>query len=520
MTEHDPSHAEPEYLGEEQPPQRLRPRRATALAVAGVVAASVALSGWAASGFMSSSDNQPADVVPAAAIAYVGVDLDPTASQKVEALRMAGKVPALKEKLGLSAGDDLRRWLFQRSGLDACDGVDYDDDVAPWIGERAGFALLPGDRPHPVVALAVDDTDRARDALARLSDCAEDRSTHEDHSDDPFAGKGLGHDPGFALTDGHVVLAESTERAEAAVSEAEDGSLAEDASFRRWTDEAGAAGVVTGYLSPRAPQVLAGGSPFGGSGDPAPAFEGMGAVLRFADGTLELELATAGLPPVLSDQADGAGAQQLPEDTGASLSVALAPGWAGRLLDAVGRATGMPPQMLADAAEARTGLALPGDVERLLGERVSVAVDGSSDRHPRGGVRVLGDPDEVVPLAERLADALGGRDLVSVSERGVVALGRHPAYLRELAADGSLGESPRFRSAVPDADRASLVAYADLDRSWAAALTAGLDRLPGRHRPSLDETDLRANIAPLDTLGAAVWSEGDVQRGLLRLSTD
>jgi hypothetical protein len=30
----------------------------------------------------------------------------------------------------------------------------------------------------------------------------------------------------------------------------------------------------------------------------------------------------------------------------------------------------------------------------------------------------------------------------------------------------------------------------------------------------------RSNIAPLDALGASAWTQGDVQHGLLRLTTD
>ena len=83
----------------------------------------------------------------------------------------------------------------------------------------------------------------------------------------------------------------------------------------------------------------------------------------------------------------------------------------------------------------------------------------------------------------------GGEDSVSVSfDR---------AYAERLLANGTLGDSERFRSAVPDADEASGVIYADLDAGRIGDLVAEfLDLDP-------------ADIDPLSTVGMTDRTDSD-----------
>lgn len=568
---------EPEYLGDATPssvtgsPRRRGPGRVAALGLAAAgVAGVVALGGWTALSLMASG-TQPASALPADTVAYLSIDLDPSAGQKLEAVRMLEKFPALDEKLGLDATDDLRRWAFDRSALARCAGVDYDEDVAPWIGDRAAVAVVPAatgtkqaDGPEVVMALQVTSEEKATTALAELADCKV--------ADGPRK-----HEPGFAAGDGYVVIAETAAVAEAAVERAADASLADDAMFQRWTGEAGDAGIATSYLSPEAPGELAGlarelethrpwsgyGTPGGadehpllsggevghsfglggpldgplgsGLGGPGIAgriaedFEGAAAVLRFADETLELEVAGGGLPEGTAPAQGGTDVTELPSTTGAAASWAFEDGWFSTALDSFTELSGgLPLDPMFRLVEARTGLSLPEDAETLLGDSLAVAVDSSlevaaiEDEDPSqlpAGVRVSGDPDEILAVVEKVRARLGSRtdEIVVESGDGVVALGFDQTYVEGLVAAGGLGDEPVFQDAVPQADRAGGVLFVDFGAGdgWVERLVADYGQaLEGR-----SPADVTANLRPLEALGISTWTDDGVQRGLLRLTT-
>jgi len=69
------------------------------------------------------------------------------------------------------------------------------------------------------------------------------------------------------------------------------------------------------------------------------------------------------------------------------------------------------------------------------------------------------------------------------------------------------------RAAQVDAGRATGSFYVNFDAGdgWPEQLA---DVVSG------GDAAARSNIAPLDALGASAWTEGDVQHGLLRLTTD
>jgi hypothetical protein len=217
----------------------------------------------------------------------------------------------------------------------------------------------------------------------------------------------------------------------------------------------------------------------------------------------------------------------LPGTTAAALSVAFQHGWLEdylRQLNAMGGSGDSLDQMLAEG-ERETGLKLPEDVETLFGDGITVSVDGSADvkaftesPDPSSlpvGIRIQGDPDKVVPIIDKLKKAAGpDADLVKVaSGDGRVAVGLSQAYVDRLLQKGDLGGGTAFRAVVPEADRATGSLYVDFDAGdgWAEQLA---DVVSG------EDAEVRSNIAPLDALGVSGWSEGDVQHGLLRLTTD
>src|SRR5690606_28833108 len=136
----------------------------------GVAAAALLGGGVYAALAMSGGGDQPDSVLPATAAAYVQVDLDPGAGQKVTAVRfLRGLDPEVRE----SIDRDWRAWVWEQlqDEGDLPSDVDYAEYVAPWLGDRAGLAVLPtveGEEPVVAVALQVKDGQAALDFLDGL----------------------------------------------------------------------------------------------------------------------------------------------------------------------------------------------------------------------------------------------------------------------------------------------------------------------------------------------------------------
>ena len=96
---------------------------------------------------------------------------------------------------------------------------------------------------------------------------------------------------------------------------------------------------------------------------------------------------------------------------------------------------------------------------------------------------------------------------------GQVAVGLSQAYVDSLLKKGNLSSVAAFDAVVPQADRATGSLYVNFDAGdgWAEQLADTL---------SDGDAEARSNIAPLDALGLSGWSDGDVEHGLLRLTTD
>ncbi len=352
---------------------------------------------WAAASFFSTG-TQPAQALPAETLGYVSVDLDPSGEQKIEAMRTLQKFPAFEDEIGLDTDDDLRQKLFEEiQESDACEGLDYADDIEPWLGDRMAVAAvdLGEDVPTPVLVVQVKDADQAEDGLAKLRDCAgpteaeglEDGTESDGDEDTEELG-------GWSVEGDWAVIAETTDIAEDVAGKAREASLADDEDFQRWTGEAGEAGILSAYAAPEAGAFVAESMgdfalPFGGSEDhacgptvaPAPPlgeegtelpplgedydylaeschddseeplepmvppevtsmfedFEGAALTVRFDDGSLEVETATGtefmGLQTLTGSDQGGTAIATLPEDTAAAFGVGFEEGWFDELLD-------------------------------------------------------------------------------------------------------------------------------------------------------------------------------------------
>jgi hypothetical protein len=528
MSTNVPGQSEPEYLqpgsgptDSGEPPARGRGRRAGL--VAGAAVAVVAAVGVGAYGVVQlmAGGASPATAVPANAVGYVSLDLDPSASQKIEAFKILRKFPAIEKQLG--SREDLRRAVFDEIKTSGdCPGLDYARDVQPWIGDRIALAAVPDSKEgaRPLVVLQVRDQAKAKAGASKLEACSSG-------SDRPAA-----ETSGYSFVGDYLLVAESQGQADALAEDAEAAALADSEEFTSAMDRTGDPGIVTMFASKDAPAAImkAADSATGEVTSTFKDFQGAAGVVRFADGAVEAEFTAKGLPAGVGGVSSDGGpdVSTLPGTTAAALSVAFRDGWLQDYLDQLNDLMGGG-QSLDEAfaeGERATGLRLPEDIETLLGRGITVSVDGSADlktlsespdpSEVPAGIRIYGDPAKITPIIDKLKASAGpAADQVKVSTGdGMVTVGFDQAYVDSLQDSGDLGHVAAFKDVVPETDRVTGAFYVNFDAGdgWAEQLADLL---------SDGDTEARSNIAPLDAFGISGWVDDDeVQHGLLRLTTD
>lgn len=534
---------------EPDPPKRRRGAVITGVAV--VLVALIGGGAYAAWQVLSGGGPQPDEALPDSTIAMVSIDLDPSASQKIEAIKTLRKFPALKETLGLDTKDDLRRWIFEKAvGEESCDGVSYSDDVEPWIGERAAVAAvdLGGDEPVPAVALAVTDPDGARKGLQDVLDCA-------DGDDEVF----------FAVGEDYLIASDTEEHAEAVLAAGKKKPLADDTTYQDFEDKVGDRGVVSFYVSSRAVDLLVDvfgeelGSGFdeeldeGTFGESAPPtaaraaeddcsedpaellkdqfkdFKGLAGTIRFADSGMELAVVGTGV-----DQGSGASAGKqvgsLPSDTAIALGFAVPDDYAEQFVDNAQAGLCELGDDLVGELEAETGLSLPEDLQTLLGTALTLSIGDDVPQHLADiedfselpvGVAVHGDGEAVQNVIAKIEDAVGGRladvGIGAKTSEDRLVLSTSEDYADALLEKGSLGEESAFRDAVPEAAKSFFILYLDFD----SKLRDTLVQLAEDEGADDDLVrDLRENSDPLRSLGISAWQDGEDSHVLLKIATD
>lgn len=494
---------------------------------------------WAASSFLSTGD-QPAQALPASTIAYASVDLDPSGEQKVEAIRTLRKFPAFADNVDLDTDDDLRERLFtELTESGECEGLDYAADVEPWMGDRAAVAAVDtgAETPAPVLVLQVTDADGAEDGLATLQE-----TCGGDEVDSTTAA--------WTVEGDWAVIGETVEITDQVVADAAEGTLADDADFQTWTEEAGDPGIVSMYAAPAAGQYF--GDVMGAQGSMAGSLSGMGeidpgtsdsvtpemeelfadfkgaaATIRFDDGALEIETAAdPGQSMMALSGLDQGGAELvagLPDDTVAAFALGFSDGWFTEMVDTfaeLGGAEMTTEELMADMSEA-SGLDLPADAEALMGDAMAVSMGSGLDLEAffNGGpgelpvgVTIQGDPDAIQTALDKIKVQMGpDAELLETDVEGDrVTISPDADYRASLAGGGSLGDSEAYDEVVEDADEAAAVLFVDFDAddNWLA-------RLAGEEDPEIAE-----NIEPLSAFGITGWLEDGVSHSVVKLTTD
>ncbi|NYH53563.1 hypothetical protein HNR06_003152 [Nocardiopsis arvandica] len=138
---------------------------------------------WATVSLVSFGGPQPEEVLPASSVAFAKLDLSIDGSQAMELMEFVDRLPdEVTEEMDQSDGDMTD--LFAEGFLETFpDAPQSQDEVAEWIGQRAGFAAWPasgeaqmeeGAGVAAVVALAVEDEQLAEEGLNEFSGEYED----------------------------------------------------------------------------------------------------------------------------------------------------------------------------------------------------------------------------------------------------------------------------------------------------------------------------------------------------------
>jgi hypothetical protein len=478
--------AQPEVLAWGQPfdllpqPGAVGPRRrrlASTGLVIGVAAAVVLTGGGAYAGYrayttLSGGGPQPEKYAPASTFAFLKLDADPAASEKLAIARIARKFPgSLTSRLKNT--DQLRDRLLTLAFKDSTDPhIDYNRDVKPWAGSRVGVAGFfdSHKRPQVLGIVQVKNSGKARTSLKRI---ARDASAVAYDVKSDYA----------LLAENHTILDDAERQARTA-------TLAKRTVFRDDVASLGRGQVVTGWSDLSGVGKAIGsafplndlfgqfGQALGGTAAVGVDYHSAGALaapdvklsgrvalgVHVRDNYGELVLKTFGVkgydvarPSVRNEVAS------LPDDTVGVIAVSG--------VDAIRKAVTDPTNhSLKSALQLFAAGPLGVRVNDLLasfGDSVMVSLGNVPDNHTDPWLALRTRPYNRA-TAERVVARLGetiGAPLETRTVNGDLVVSNFPEYATKLAAAGHLGNTARFHDAVGPLDGVVVaVGYVDLHR--------------------------------------------------------
>ncbi len=461
----------------ESPPSRGGSRLARALVIAvalAVVAGGGVFAFVAADPFnLFKSGPQAAEAIPSDALFYVSVDLDPSAEQKISALRFLNHFPAFKGVSGVTdAKADIRKTIVEKA-LEStrCGDVSYEKDIAPWLGNKFAVAGMPATggstSPIPLIALEVSDVKDARAGLDKLAAC--------DASSKPF---------GVASSGGYLLVTETQAEADRYAAAASSASLADNKDFQADMDALGDLGVATAWVNVSdAINLLSADLPLAGRAAQLDTlrstYQRAAMTFRFASSHAELASVFYGDTPSIEHADNQIGS--LPNTTVFAVSEAgganrLAASW-GNVKKAL-QQSGVSLDTELQKLEDQTGLSVPADLETVLGDNLMFAVDGtgltagtiqgSDPTKLNAGVRFTGDKDALLAIYNKIDtlvhDQFGvDNPFVKLETSDGLVIASNDTYARTLSGSGTLGNSDAFTSVVSSAADQEFVLFFNFD---------------------------------------------------------
>ncbi len=448
------------------------------LMMAGVALGAVVLVGggaFAATQLLASGGDQPDSVLPASAAAYARVDVNPSVGQKVAAVRFfQGLDEETKARLDDGEWRELVWEQLEKEG-ELPEGLDFETDIEPWLGDRLGMAVVPrGAEEEPIVAFAlqVKDGEQALSTLDRLKAEAADREAADDVA--------------YYLDDDYVVFTQA-DMLEDLKAAAEQGTMADNEVYTDDMEGLGDAGIASVWMDAArlgdvAPAALDG-SMLGAEpmlpevGDEADMMTGrMAATLRLSDDSIEVHGVSHGAEQLAMPTGGDTArlVNELPADTAAALSLENGAAWVQAAWDYY--AAAFPEEVEEAAASAEEqGFTLPDDLKTVLGDSMTLAVgpdvvsafetmSETSTAMPALPVAYRVDTDAAA-LVSMLSDAgVPPTMMAQRTDDGVLTIGLDQPYVDRLAApEGTLGQDATFRAAVSDSDEADSVFYVNVN---------------------------------------------------------
>jgi len=487
------------------------PRRRRMRLVGGVAAAAVLIAGggaYAAFSAFNGSGTQPEDVLPASAVAFVKVDLDPSAGQKLELFNLLQKFPQAAQVQGSDTtfGD----WLVRRLVESGSGPISYATDVKPWLGKRFAVAVIPGaagtSTVDTVLALQETDDHAAGAALDKI------KKASSSHRFD------------YAFANGYVVVSpDSVDAAHRAVAAGTATPLASNQQFVADVATLNSDQVVTGWADATKLGALlkaqlastAGKGALGALGGAGGGLGGLSAMVdnayqgryvlgvHAADGTIVVQMASLGGKPSPPMPAVGGVDHVAANAVGVvaigGLGSRLAAQW--QQLSTISMYRGLFAQL-----HASTGLNLPADLQTLLGSELDVSVGGDLSRAPAVVAAATSkDPAAAKAVLDRLLRGMGAPTGV-LAERTtghVLYVGSSPAAVNAAGTGHPITSDPLYSQAVQDAAGAQLVGFVDLTKVWAALGSTALRtpaQLEAEHLAALGFTEHSSGTSSSFTL--------------------
>lgn len=459
-------------------PEKKR-KRSRLIPLIAAVAVLLVLGGGGAFAYsrIAGGGDQPSAVLPASSVAYVRVDLKPSAGQQVAALRFLRKFPTVRDRLSLTGdNDDLRQKLFEfikkNSGDDLAD-VDFAKDIEPWLGNRVGVAVVPKDgKPNPVVAVQITNEGKAKAGLDKLF--ADEKEK-----------------PGQAFVGDYVVIAEDQAAADAAANEAKSNPLDKNAKFDQDMSALGEQGFASAWADTQGLATLAGDELTEEQRKALPAGS-MAAALRFDDAHVELKGVVHGDKSL---KAGSAKAEEivtaLPDSTAGAFALSDGENLVGKVWEQLKKSSsgGVDLEKIIREAGEEYGIALPDDVKTLLGKNFAVAVDRETgESGPNVAAVMKTDPAKAEQVIDKVLAAARKRgelpvDIQKAKNDDTLVIATSKAYAEKALQGGKLGDTEAFKAAIPDAGGSVSIGYVDLD---------GVKKTVGRDLGSADLDVLRS----------------------------
>ncbi len=440
--------------------------------------------------------DRAARAVPADAVAYATVYLQPSTGQKMNLALLLGHVPGFADAANLDQKihQIAARFLGQA-------GIDYEADLRPWLGNQLSVAVRFGDAPgsaSPLLLAGIQDQAAATAGMERIATGRGLVGIEE-----TYHGTTIRVAPGlaWAVLEDLVIVTTDRPQLEAALDAEADvrPSLADDAGFAAAMRRLPADHLASAYLD------LAGAAEQAGVGDQVGGYSTVSAAVLAEQDGLRLDAvapfdASAATPEERTDFAAASQpstlAEWLPADTQASAAIFDLQRTAQAAEEGLGNQSETQGiidtlNQLRALAAFGLGIDLDRDLLGLFSSEAAIGLTGVMTDAPRGQL-LLRPPDAAAAAAtlDRVRDAVGSRGgQVSESDaggltittvavpqvgeaswtvsEGVIVAGLTPADVTAAvaahASGNTLATSERYRSVWELAgDRAGNEAFVDI----------------------------------------------------------